>query len=137
MMFFSSTDLPVPDGPMMALILPLGTSKEMSSRTVWRPEALGHAPQRDDRFHGSVRPLSAATARAGRGSADLRHCPTVQFLPARAVLDPDEACLVREPDRRRSRRPRSGPPRSSGPYAPAGDPAGRRRRLTAGRRTTG
>ena len=37
MMFLRSTDLPVPDGPMMALILPLGTSKVMSWSTVWEP----------------------------------------------------------------------------------------------------
>ena len=37
MMFFNSTDLPVPDGPMMALISPRGTSKLMSSRTVCDP----------------------------------------------------------------------------------------------------
>src|SRR5437588_12937875 len=37
MMFLRSTDLPVPDGPMMALILPLGRSKVMSSSTVCDP----------------------------------------------------------------------------------------------------
>ena len=37
-MFLSSTDLPVPDGPMTAVILPRGMSKEMSFRTVWVPK---------------------------------------------------------------------------------------------------
>src|SRR5687767_9663729 len=37
MMFLSNTDLPVPDGPMMALILPRGTSKVMSCSTVCEP----------------------------------------------------------------------------------------------------
>src|ERR1700728_4770556 len=36
-MFFSRTDFPVPDGPRMAVILPFGTSKVMSSSTVWEP----------------------------------------------------------------------------------------------------
>src|SRR3546814_20479662 len=38
MTFFRSTDLPVPDGPMTAEILPRGMSKEMSSRTVCDPK---------------------------------------------------------------------------------------------------
>ncbi len=38
MMCLSSTDLPVPDGPMMALISPRGMSKDMSSSTVWDPK---------------------------------------------------------------------------------------------------
>ena len=37
MMFFSRTDLPVPDGPRMAVMRPFGTSKLMSSSTVWDP----------------------------------------------------------------------------------------------------
>src|SRR5438876_10011537 len=40
MMFLRSTDLPVPDGPRMAVILPLGTSKVMSCSTVWEPNDL-------------------------------------------------------------------------------------------------
>ena len=39
-MFFSRTDLPVPEGPRMAVIRPLGTSKVMSSSTVWEPKDL-------------------------------------------------------------------------------------------------
>ena len=39
-MFLSSTDFPVPDGPRMAVILPFGTSKVMSSSTVWEPNDL-------------------------------------------------------------------------------------------------
>ncbi len=39
-MFLSSTDFPVPDGPRMAVILPLGTSKVMSSSTVCEPNDL-------------------------------------------------------------------------------------------------
>ena len=34
MMFFSRTDLPVPEGPSTAEILPLGMSKVRSLRTV-------------------------------------------------------------------------------------------------------
>jgi hypothetical protein len=37
-MFLSNTDFPVPDGPRIAVILPFGTSKVMSSRTVWEPK---------------------------------------------------------------------------------------------------
>jgi hypothetical protein len=37
-MFLSSTDLPVPDGPMTAVIWPRGMSKVMSRRTVWLPK---------------------------------------------------------------------------------------------------
>src|SRR5438874_1366794 len=40
MMFFRSTDLPVPDGPRMAVMRPFGTSKEMSSSTVCDPKDL-------------------------------------------------------------------------------------------------
>ena len=40
MMCLSSTDLPVPEGPMMALILPFGMSKVMSSSTVCEPKDL-------------------------------------------------------------------------------------------------
>src|ERR1700722_15761764 len=39
-MFLSNTDFPVPEGPRMAVIRPLGTSKVMSSRTVWEPKDL-------------------------------------------------------------------------------------------------
>ena len=39
-MFLSRTDLPVPDGPRMAVIRPLGTSKVMSSSTVCDPNDL-------------------------------------------------------------------------------------------------
>ena len=39
-MFLSSTDFPVPDGPRMAVIRPLGTSKVMSSSTVCEPKDL-------------------------------------------------------------------------------------------------
>ncbi len=39
-MFLSRTDLPVPDGPRMAVIFPLGTSKVMSSSTVLVPNRL-------------------------------------------------------------------------------------------------
>src|SRR5579884_1982284 len=40
MMFLSRTDFPVPDGPRMAVVLPRGTSKVMSERTVWDPNRL-------------------------------------------------------------------------------------------------
>src|SRR5438105_9893472 len=40
MMFLSKTDLPVPDGPRMAVMRPLGTSKVMSERTVCDPKDL-------------------------------------------------------------------------------------------------
>jgi hypothetical protein len=33
-------DFPVPDGPRMAVILPFGTSKVMSSSTEWEPKDL-------------------------------------------------------------------------------------------------
>ena len=36
-MFLSNTDFPVPGGPRIAVILPFGTSKVMSSSTVWEP----------------------------------------------------------------------------------------------------
>ncbi len=39
-MFFRSTDLPGPDGPRMAVMRPLGTSKVMSSSTVCDPNDL-------------------------------------------------------------------------------------------------
>ena len=39
-MFLSSTDFPVPEGPRMAVIRPLGTSKVMSSSTVCEPKDL-------------------------------------------------------------------------------------------------
>ncbi len=38
-MFFRSTDLPVPDGPITAVIWPAGSSKVMSSEDGVRPEA--------------------------------------------------------------------------------------------------
>src|SRR5437588_12575862 len=56
MMFFSSTDLPVPEGPRTAEILPRGTSKVMFLSTVWLPKRL-------------VTPLSAITA-SGPGVAE-------------------------------------------------------------------
>ena len=37
MMFFRSTDLPVPEGPITAVIWPRGMSKVMSFSTVWVP----------------------------------------------------------------------------------------------------
>ena len=40
MMFLSSTDLPVPDGPITAVIWPRGMSKLMSFSTVWEPKVL-------------------------------------------------------------------------------------------------
>src|ERR1700722_4045175 len=39
-MFLSNTDFPVPEGPRMAVIRPLGTSKVMSSNTVCEPKDL-------------------------------------------------------------------------------------------------
>jgi hypothetical protein len=38
MMVFNNTDFPVPDGPSTADVLPFGTSKVMSSSTVWLPK---------------------------------------------------------------------------------------------------
>ncbi len=40
MMFLSRTDLPVPEGPRMAAMRPLGTSNEMSFRTWCEPKCL-------------------------------------------------------------------------------------------------
>ena len=37
-MFLRSTDLPVPDGPITAVVWPLGTSKLMSFSTVCVPK---------------------------------------------------------------------------------------------------
>jgi hypothetical protein len=59
MMFFRRTDLPVPDGPMTAVILPRGTSKVMSFRTVCVPNDL-------------VTPRSEMTASSGPPSLDER-----------------------------------------------------------------
>ena len=39
-MCFRRTDLPVPEGPRMAVILLFGTSKLTSSSTVWVPKDL-------------------------------------------------------------------------------------------------
>ena len=58
-MFFSSTDLPVPDGPRMAVIRPLGTSKVMSSSTVCEPKDLV-TPRRE--MIGSPGAIHGATA---------------------------------------------------------------------------
>ena len=38
MTFFSRTDFPVPEGPRIAVMRPLGTSKVMSFSTVWEPK---------------------------------------------------------------------------------------------------
>src|SRR5579872_912786 len=40
MMTLSMTDLPVPEGPMMAVVFRRGTSKVTSRRTVWLPKDL-------------------------------------------------------------------------------------------------
>ena len=47
-MTFSRTDFPVPEGPRMAEVSPRGTSKVMSSRTVWLPNCLETPLDRDD-----------------------------------------------------------------------------------------
>ena len=57
-MCLRSTDLPVPDGPMMALILPRGMSKVMSFSTVWEPKDL-------------VRPLIEMMASSAGGPASF------------------------------------------------------------------
>ena len=56
-MFFSRTDLPVPDGPMIAVMRPLGTSKLMSLRTVCEPNDFVTPRKRNDRLFGHVTPL--------------------------------------------------------------------------------
>jgi hypothetical protein len=75
-MFFSNTDLPVPDGPMMAVILPRGMSKVMPSSTVCDPKRFV-TPRREMIGSGtvstdSVPPSSTSSgrvARLGSGSA--------------------------------------------------------------------
>ena len=49
-MFLSRTDFPVPEGRGWPVILPLGTSKLMSSSTVCEPKRLGDPAQGDDRL---------------------------------------------------------------------------------------
>src|SRR5207253_7734022 len=56
MMFLRSTDLPVPDGPMMALIFPFGRSNVMFSRTVCEPKLF--VTPRSEMMASSANPLS-------------------------------------------------------------------------------
>src|SRR3954447_12230294 len=60
MMFLSSTDLPVPDGPMMALILPFGRSNVMPSSTVCDPKRF--VTPRNEMIASSWFPLSRRLA---------------------------------------------------------------------------
>ena len=61
MMFLSSTDFPVPDGPSMAVILPFGTSKVMSSSTVWVPNVLVTPRREMMGSPGAIQPCPAVS----------------------------------------------------------------------------
>ena len=58
-MFLRSTDFPVPDGPRIEVIRPLGTSKVMSSSTVCEPNDFV-TPRRE--MIGSPGAIQGATA---------------------------------------------------------------------------
>ena len=67
MMFLRSTDLPVPEGPMMAVILPLGMSNVMSCSTVWEPNRLV-TPRREMIGSGVAASGNVAGAAAASGA---------------------------------------------------------------------
>ena len=125
-MFLRNTDLPVPEGPMIALIFPRGTSKVDVLQHRVRAERLRHPTQRD-RQHPWIFPgvgywsfsvvmvLLLAEARAHH----LRACD-VRRRVCRSTLDASEQPASRPgPHPRRPRRwpprpaPRSGAPASS------------------------
>src|SRR5580658_7712124 len=76
MIVFRRTDLPVPDGPRMAVIAPLGTSNVMPSSTVCSPKDL-LTPRRETMalelspFPCSCRLVALVTPRERRGRPGL------------------------------------------------------------------
>ncbi len=69
MIVFSSTDLPVPDGPRIAVIHPLGTSKPMSSSTLWLPNDFATCDRVIIGSSVAVRPAPWSTSSTASASA--------------------------------------------------------------------
>src|SRR6266540_4773722 len=106
MMFLRNTDLPVPEGPSMRVILPLGMSQVMSSRTVCGPNDSGRGSRSRSRGPPASPRHSRGPSTVPRRNAEVPRCPWMsRAIPLVLTLD-----IGSWPDARWARRlfPRRG-----------------------------